>query len=86
VRWTSTTFATPITNYSRRPPISQDVSPAEGEVFRKKVLDYLADGVAVEEIIDLWSAVFPEAWNVYFDEESGKIHYLIEPEAMRQAD
>ncbi len=65
-------------------PISQDVLPAEGEAFRKKVVDYLEGGVAVEEIIDLWSAVFPEAWSVYFDEESGTIHYLIEPEPMRQ--
>lgn len=67
-------------------PIPQTVLPTEGEAVRKKVLDYLAGGVAVEEIIDLWSAVFPEAWNIYFDEESGTIHYLVEPEAMPQAD
>jgi hypothetical protein len=67
-------------------PIPKTVLPSEGEAVRKRVLDYLADGVAVEELIDLWSAVFPEAWNVYFDEESGTIHYLVEPEAMPQAD
>jgi len=67
-------------------PISRSVPPTQGEAFRKKMFDYLEGGVAVEEIIDLWSAVFPEAWNVYFDEETGTIHYLIEPEAMPQTD
>ncbi len=52
---------------------------------RHKVLDYLAGGVAVEEILDLWSAVFPEASNVYFDEETRTIHY-VEAEAIQQAD
>lgn len=67
-------------------PIPQTNLPTEGEAVRKKVLDYLAGNVAVEEIIDLWSAVFPEAWNICFDEESGTIHYLVEAEAMPQAD
>ena len=67
-------------------PIPQTRLPAGGEAVRKKVLDYLAGGVAVEEIIDLWSAVSPEASNIYFDEESGTMHYRIEPEAMPQAD
>src|SRR4051794_17142831 len=35
-------------------PIPKTVLPSEGEAVRKKVLDYLAKGVAVEELIDLW--------------------------------
>jgi hypothetical protein len=65
------------------PPIDP-TSQATG--VRQKVLTYLAGGVAVEEILDLWSAVFPEAWSVYYDDESGTIHYLVEPEAIQQAD
>ena len=65
------------------PPIEPE--QARGGI-RQKVLTYLAGRVAVEEILDLWSAVFPEAWNVYYDDETGKIHYLLEPEAIQQAD
>ncbi len=65
-------------------PVSQDVVSSNGEAFRKKVLDYLAGSLAVEEIIDLWIAVFPEASSVYFDEEFGTIHYVIAPEAISQ--
>jgi hypothetical protein len=65
-------------------PVSQDVVSSNGQAFRKKVLDYLAGSPAVEELIDLWIAVFPEASSVYFDEECGTIHYIIAPEAMTQ--
>jgi hypothetical protein len=65
------------------PPIDPST---QGAVVLKKVLDYLGHDVAVEEILDLWSVVFPEAWNVYYDDETGTIHYLVEPEAIRQAD
>ncbi len=56
-----------------------------GADIRRKVLDYLGHGVAVEEILDLWNVVFPEAWrNAYYDEETQMIHYLVESEAVRQ--
>ncbi len=64
--------------------VSQDVVSSNGEAFRRKVVNYLAGSPAVEEIIDLWIAVFPEASRVYFDEECGTIHYIIAPEAMTQ--
>ncbi len=65
------------------PPIDPASS---GQLVRQKVLDYLAGGVAVEEILDLWNVIVPEAWNVYYDDETGKIHYLVEPEALQPAD
>jgi hypothetical protein len=64
------------------PPIN---SASQGASVRQKVLDYLSGSVAVEEILDLWSVFFPEAWNVYYDDETGTIHYLVEPEALQQA-
>jgi hypothetical protein len=65
------------------PPIEPS---SQGAGVRQKVLTYLAGKLAVEEILDLWSAVFPEAWNIYYDDETGKIHYLVEAEAIQQAD
>jgi hypothetical protein len=52
---------------------------------RQKVLDYLARGLEVEEILDLWNVAFPEAWNVSYDDETETLQYLVEPEAIRQA-
>jgi hypothetical protein len=57
-----------------------------GTVVRQEVLDYLGRGVEVEEILDLWNVAYPEAWNVSYDDEADTIQYLIEPEAIRQAD
>lgn len=65
------------------PPIEPS---SQGVGVRQKVLTYLAGKVAIEEILDLWSAVFPEAWNVYYDDETGKIHYSLETEAIQHAD
>ncbi len=67
-------------------PIELIDANGQGASIRRKVLDYLAGEVAVEEILDLWSVLAPEAWNVYYDDETGKIHYLVEPEAIQQAD
>jgi hypothetical protein len=57
-----------------------------GTIVRQEVLNYLGRGVEVEEVLDLWNAAFPETWNVSYDEDADTIHYLIEPEAIRQAD
>jgi hypothetical protein len=67
-------------------PISPVTSSSQAASIRQKVLDYLASEVTVEEILDLWSIIRPEARNVYFDDESGTIHYLVEPEALQPAD
>ncbi|HKI20183.1 MAG TPA: hypothetical protein VKA15_20000 [Isosphaeraceae bacterium] len=57
-----------------------------GAAVRQEILDYLGRGVEVEEILDFWNAVFPVSWNVTYDDETDEIQYLIEPEAIRQAD
>ena len=71
--------------FPETPILPIDPGPQEADI-RRKVLDYLGHGVAVEEILDLWSAVFPDASNLSYDEETGTIHYLVEPEVIRQAD
>jgi hypothetical protein len=67
-------------------PIPPIESISQGADISRKVLEYLAGPVAVEEILDLWSIVFPEDWNVYYDDETRTIHYLVEPEAIQQPD
>lgn len=36
---------------------------------------HIRDGLAAEELVDLWNVVFPEDRNVWYDEEDEKIHY-----------
>jgi hypothetical protein len=69
-----------------RTPIPPIDPSSQGAGVRQKVLAYLAGEVAVEEILDLWSVVFPDAWNVYYDDETRTIHYVVAPEAIQQAD
>ncbi len=64
-------------------PISE-IDTKDVSAVRRKVLDYLGRGVEVEEILDLWNVVFPDAWNVYYDDETDEIHYRDEPDAIRQ--
>jgi hypothetical protein len=64
-----------------------ELDPKNGvAAVRKKVTDYLGRGLEVEEILDLWNVAFPEAWNVYYNDETDTIHYLEEPESIRQAE
>jgi hypothetical protein len=54
--------------------------------IRKKIANYLSRGLEVEEILDLWNVAFPEAWNVSYVDETDTIHYLQEPESIRQGE
>jgi hypothetical protein len=46
----------------------------------------VSQGLEVEEILDLWNVAFPEAWNVYFDDETDTIHYSEQPQSVHHAD
>jgi len=64
-----------------------ELDPKDGvAAVRKKVTDYLGRGLEIEEILDLWNVAFPEARNVYYDDETETIHYNNEPESIRQAE
>ncbi len=41
----------------------------------EKILAHVANGLEVEEILDLWNVVFPAHRNVWFDEDEGLLHY-----------
>lgn len=36
---------------------------------------HVRSGLEAEELVDLWNVVFPEDWNVWYDEEGDKIRY-----------
>jgi hypothetical protein len=63
------------------------LDPKDGvAAVRKKITDYLGQGLEVEELLDLWNVAFPEACNVEYDDETDMIHYLEEPDSIHQVD
>ena len=42
---------------------------------RRKILDYIARGLEIEEILDFWNVALPDAYNVHFDDDDRAIHY-----------
>ena len=44
--------------------------PVAGDMAR-----HIRDGLAEEEIVDLWNVVFPDDCNVWYNEETKAIHY-----------
>jgi hypothetical protein len=52
------------------PEESSATPPGASEIAR-----LIRDGLAAEEIVDLWNVVFPEDRNVRYDEETKAIHY-----------
>jgi hypothetical protein len=36
---------------------------------------HIRNGLAAEEIVDLWNVVFPADYNVWYNEEDNEIHY-----------
>lgn len=48
----------------------QDVTP-----LIERIVDHIRRGLEPEEVVDLWSIVFPGNRDVYFDEEDNVLHY-----------
>jgi hypothetical protein len=53
-----------------------------GEPFTKdnislveRIVDHLNSGLEPEEIVEVWSVIFPRHRNVWFDEEEERFHY-----------
>lgn len=64
-------------------------STASG-IDRNKLLagitGYIRGGLEIEEIVDLWNVVFPKDRNVWYDEETGSIHFNEEPAEVESTD
>ena len=50
---------------------------------RQKVISYIEQGLAREEIIDLWNVAFPESYDVRYDDGNATICYSSAPEAIQ---
>jgi len=53
---------------------------------RRKILEYMARGLEVEEILDFWRVAFPETHHVSFDDETEMIQYSDSPQAVRYSE
>ena len=67
-------------------PIQPIDSRSEEASIRQKMIAYLRADIAVQEVLELWSIIFPETHSVHQDDETGMIHYLVDPVAVRLAD
>lgn len=56
-------------------------APTAGDLAR-----HIRNGLAAEELVDLWNVVFPEDRNVWYDEEDDRIHYNEEVVGYAEAD
>lgn len=50
----------------------QQTTPAPTAV---ELARHIRDGLAAEEIVDLWNVVFPADRNVWYDEEADRIYF-----------
>jgi hypothetical protein len=64
-----------------------ELSPVDsGADDRRKILDYIAQGLEIEEILDFWYVVLPGSRNVYYDDEDSMIHYSEYSEAAQSSE
>ncbi len=60
--------------------------PAAPDVEVRKILDYIKQGLATEEILDIWRVAFPGVGPIEFDDETLDFHYSESPEAIKFLD
>lgn len=60
--------------------------PAAAAPTAADLARHIRNGLAAEELVDLWNVVFPEDRNVWYDEEDEKIHYNEEVVGYAEAD
>ena len=49
--------------------------PVATSITANEIVSLIRNGLAVEEIVDLWNVVFPKDRNVRYDEEAGSLCY-----------
>lgn len=54
---------------------TQENAEVDSPDVTKKILAHIANGLEVEEILDLWNVVFPAHRNVWFDEDECQLHF-----------
>ncbi len=56
-------------------PTTEERASVNPPVIVNRIFAHIANGLEVEEILDLWNVVFPKHRGVWFDEDEGLIHY-----------
>jgi hypothetical protein len=50
-------------------------TPSPRAPLASEIASHIREGLAGEEIVDLWSVVFPDDRNVWYNEETDAIHF-----------
>lgn len=56
-------------------PAAEDAVNGNLAPLVAQIVDHIQHGIEPEELVDLWNVVFPKDRQVYYDEESGLVHY-----------
>ena len=67
-------------------PTTENQAKANPAAVNEKILAHIANGLEVEEILDLRYVIFPTHRRLWFDEEDGLFHYDEQSEPVSQAD
>lgn len=67
-------------------PVTEDKAAAASSSLVQKIVTHMANGLEVEELVDLWNVVFPHHRRVWFDEGQELIHYDEEQEPAETAE
>jgi len=54
---------------------TQEEVYADKAKLLEQMTEYVDKGLEIEEVVDLWNVLFPQDRNVYYDEETARIHY-----------
>ena len=67
-------------------PIGADRANSDRGAIIHTIVGHIANGLEVEEIVDLWNVIFPAHRDVWFDEDEDLMHYDETIEPVGQAD
>jgi hypothetical protein len=62
-------------------PYTSAAAQVDAEPLRTRLVDYFNNGLAIDEVTDLWRLIFPEHRNIWYDEEAERLHYSEKAEA-----
>ena len=67
-------------------PIARNGQVESRDKLLPVIRQYIQKGLEVEEVVDLWSAVFPKDRNVWYDEETSTFHFNEEPQRVEYSE
>jgi hypothetical protein len=67
-------------------PAKEELAKKDPTGLRSRISHQFEEGLAIEEIIDLWNVIFPKHRNVWYDEDEATVHYSDESEPFQYVD